>query len=68
MIKLTRLDGSNFILNCDMIETVEAKPDTTIRLNNKNIYIVKETVEDVISDIVQYKSSWFTGFPRRDDA
>lgn len=66
MITLTRLDNTEFVLNCDMIETVEAKPDTTIRLNNKNIYIVRESVEEVVAATVRYKRSWFTGMPRRD--
>ena len=68
MIALRRLNDTEFILNCDLIETVEAKPDTTIRMTTGNIYIVRETVEEVIRATVAYKQSWFAKFLRRDDA
>ena len=42
MIKLSRLNGDEFVLNCEMIETVEATPDTVISLINGKKYIVSE--------------------------
>ena len=47
MIRLTRLNGESFALNSDMIETIEETPDTIIRLNSKNFYVVKETMDEV---------------------
>ncbi|PLV59375.1 flagellar FlbD family protein [Thermotoga sp. KOL6] len=55
MIRLTRIDGKWFFLNADLIETVEALPDTTITLLNGRKYIVKESVEEVIQRVIEYK-------------
>lgn len=50
MIPLTRLNGDEFILNCDMIERVEATPDTHILLTDGTRYIVKEEPAQVIRE------------------
>jgi flagellar protein FlbD len=34
MIELTRLNGKKFLLNAELVETVESLPDTTLRLTN----------------------------------
>lgn len=57
MIKLTRLNGSEFVLNCEIIETVEATPDTVISTTNGKKIIVSETVEEVIEKVINYKNS-----------
>jgi uncharacterized protein YlzI (FlbEa/FlbD family) len=38
-----------------MIETIQENPDTTICLFNKNIYIVKESMQEVIGMIVAFR-------------
>ncbi|NLY70532.1 MAG: flagellar FlbD family protein [Clostridiales bacterium] len=59
MITLTKLkkDGNDetFILNCDMIELIEEKPDTIIRLSNGKHFVVAETSDEVIAKIIEYK-------------
>ncbi|MCS7174166.1 flagellar FlbD family protein [Pseudothermotoga sp.] len=55
MIWLTRLKGQRFVLNAEMIEMVEALPDTTITLFNGKKYIVQESVEEVIKRVIEYK-------------
>lgn len=55
MIVLTKLNGEEFILNDDHIETVYENPDTTIHLTNGKIYIVKETMQMVKNLSYQYK-------------
>ncbi len=67
MIKLTKLNREEFVLNCDWIETIQENPDTTIRLTDGNIYIVRERADEVIARTVQYKRSLFEGMLRRDD-
>lgn len=59
MIVLHRLNGSEFILNDDHIETIEAKPDTTITLANERIYIVKESIPDVLRLIGENRRAIF---------
>ncbi len=55
MIVLTKLNDIEFVLNCDLIETVLENPDTTIRLTDGNMYIVKESMQEVIHKTVAYK-------------
>jgi len=55
MITLTKLDGSIFALNSDLIETIVESPDTTIHLTIKKFYIVKETMDDVIEKVVEFR-------------
>ncbi|MBM7558925.1 flagellar FlbD family protein [Marinitoga litoralis] len=67
MIKVTNLGNNEFYINPDMIEKIEARPDTTIILNNGHIYIVKETVEEIINEIIEFRSKIFSlGFKRGD--
>ena len=67
MIELTKLNKDTFVLNCELIETIGENPDTTIRLATGNIYIVRESMEEVIRRTVRYKRSLFEGMLRRDD-
>ena len=42
MITLTKLNKAGdeqYILNCDLIETIEERPDTTIRLINGKHFV-----------------------------
>jgi len=60
MIKLTKLKKSNnetFILNCELIETIEERPDTTITLVNGKHFVVAESAADVISKVITFKRS-----------
>lgn len=55
MIRLTRFNGSVFMLNCELIELVEATPDTVITTIQGKKYVCSESVEKVIEEIVEYK-------------
>lgn len=55
MIVLTKLNGTTFVLNCDMIEVIEENPDTTIRLINKHFFIVKESMDEVVDKVIKYR-------------
>ncbi len=54
MITLTKLNKQEFILNADLIETIEETPDTTIRLTNGKLYIVLESVNEVVNKAMKY--------------
>lgn len=54
MIKLTRLNGDQFVLNAEQIRFVESRPDTFITLTSNDRLIVKETVDEVIQRSVEY--------------
>jgi len=55
MIKLTRLNGSVYVLNSDMIETIEATPDTVISTSEAKKYVCRESVEEVIDKIIEFR-------------
>ena len=61
MILLTKLRGGTFVINCDLIETVSEKPDTTILLTNGDIYIVQETMQEVIDKAIDYRQKIAVG-------
>lgn len=55
MITLNRLHGAGtVVVNADLIETVEARPDTVITLITRRKFVVENSVEDVISQIIDY--------------
>ena len=55
MIELTKLNGTEFIINAELIETIEATPDTVITLINGRKMMVKESVDEVVTKAVNYK-------------
>jgi len=57
MIAVTRLNGKPFVINAELIRTVEANPDTTITLINGDHLIVKESMEQVVQLAVEYGRS-----------
>ncbi|MDR1649510.1 MAG: flagellar FlbD family protein [Synergistaceae bacterium] len=55
MIELHRLNGELFLLNSDMIETIDITPDTVVRLVNGHRYVVKESYRDLRDAIVKFR-------------
>jgi flagellar protein FlbD len=56
VIRVTRLNGERFALNPDLIERVEAHPDTVAFLVDGTKYVVKETVDEVLLEIREYRA------------
>jgi flagellar protein FlbD len=54
LIALTRLNGDEFVVNAEMIRTVEERPDTTIVLLNGETFIVRESMREVVTKAVEY--------------
>ena len=63
MIRLTRLNGSSIALNSDLIKFVENAPDTVITLINGEKMIVRESTEDLIQKLVEFRRSILSGLP-----
>jgi len=57
MIKLTRLGGEAFILNADLIEYVEERPDTFITLTTGARLVVAESMDEVLRRAVVYQQA-----------
>ncbi|MEL7158718.1 MAG: flagellar FlbD family protein [Actinomycetota bacterium] len=56
MIVLNRLNGKAVALNPDLIERVEATPDTVVTLVDEKKFLVSETLADVIALITDYRA------------
>jgi flagellar protein FlbD len=56
MITLTRLSGSVFVLNSDLIERVDATPDSVITLVDGKKYVVAETLDQIIDEVRTYRA------------
>lgn len=57
MIELTRLNGKTFVLNAELIETVESTPDTVVTLTTDKKLIVLEKTNDIIKKVIEYKKT-----------
>ena len=64
MIKLTRFNSDSktdsksrgeFILNAELIQTIETTPDTVITLVNEKKLIVEESAEEVVRRVMKYR-------------
>jgi flagellar protein FlbD len=57
VLQLTRLSGPAFALNPDLIERAEATPDTVVTLVNGSKYVIRESLEELIELIREYRVS-----------
>ena len=63
MIPVTRLDGSQFYVNAELIQIVESRPDTHIVLVNGQSYIVREPDDEVVAAILMYRQMAYGSSP-----
>jgi flagellar protein FlbD len=61
MIELTKLHNEKIVVNADLIEFVEATPDTLISTTTGKKVMVKETVQEVVDRVVAYKQRLVAG-------
>ena len=59
MIRLTRLNRALMVLNSDLIEHIDVTPDTVITLTTGQILRVRETADEVIGRIVDFRRRVF---------
>lgn len=55
MITVTRLDGSEVVVNAELLELVEATPDTHLTLTDGRKLIVKETPDEIVARVIAYR-------------
>ncbi|HEV3199841.1 MAG TPA: flagellar FlbD family protein [Bryobacteraceae bacterium] len=55
MVRLTRLNHLPVVLNSDLIEHIEETPDTVITLTTGQILRVRETADQVIERVVEFR-------------
>ncbi|MFZ5640289.1 MAG: flagellar FlbD family protein [Bacillota bacterium] len=57
MIKVTRMNGLELVINGDLVEFLEATPDTVITLTTGKKFVLIDTVDEVIQKVIDYKRS-----------
>lgn len=55
MVQITRLNGETYFLNPHQIEIMERTPDTIITLASGRKIVVKDTVEQLMDRIIEYR-------------
>ena len=65
MIKVTRLDGTEYYINPHQIECIEIRPDTMIVMLSGKTHIVRDEADDVLEKIEAYRRrlNQFTDYP-----
>ncbi len=66
MIWLTRLNAHPLAVNSDLIKFVEQAPDTVLTLVNGEKIIVRESAEEVLNRIIEFRRSVLRGIPGRE--
>jgi flagellar protein FlbD len=56
MITLSRLNGASFAVNCDLIERIDASPDTVLTLVDGTRYVVAESIDEVIERVRTFRA------------
>jgi flagellar protein FlbD len=55
MIRLTRINRVPLVLNSDLIDHLEATPDTVIALTTGQKLVVMESAEEVIQKVIEFR-------------
>ncbi|MDI6826894.1 MAG: flagellar FlbD family protein [Armatimonadota bacterium] len=55
MISVRLINGTEIVVNSDLIEFIEATPDTVISFSNGKKMIVKESVSEVVEKIINFR-------------
>ena len=65
MIHLTRINHASMILNSDLIEHIEATPDTVISLINGQKMVVLDTADEIVRKVINFRREIYRGiFPQ----
>ncbi|MDF1809902.1 MAG: flagellar FlbD family protein [Phycisphaerales bacterium] len=55
MISVTRLNGQKFVLNAELIRTIEESPDTIITLISGEHLVVAESSDEIIRRVIDFE-------------
>lgn len=59
MIKLTKLNNEEFIVNSNQIQMIELIPESKIVLMNREFFVVRESEKEIIDKIIRYNAEIF---------
>ena len=57
MIKLTKFNGDEFVVNAELIRFIESRPDTYVTLTGNDRLLVRESVEEVVRRSIAYSQA-----------
>ena len=57
MITLHKLNGSEFVVNAELIETLEPGPETMVLLATGNKLLVREKADEIVAKVVEYRKA-----------
>ncbi|HWR20716.1 MAG TPA: flagellar FlbD family protein [Verrucomicrobiae bacterium] len=55
MVKLSRINGAEVTVNAELIEIIEATPDTIVSLTTGKKLMVVESVDQVVEKVMAYR-------------
>jgi flagellar protein FlbD len=55
VIHVTRLNGSQVYINAEHVQAVESTPDTHIQLTNGQVYITRNSADDIARLMIDYQ-------------
>ena len=55
VISVTRLDGSEVVVNAELLVLVEAMPDTHLTMTDGRQLIVQEPADEVVARVIAYR-------------
>jgi len=55
MIRVTRINDTELVINADLIEFVETIPETMITLTTGKKIMVRESVDEIIQRVAEFK-------------
>jgi flagellar protein FlbD len=61
MIELTRLNHHPLVVNPDLIKFIEQAPDTVITLVSGEKIVVRESAQDILERVVQFRRTVLQG-------
>lgn len=56
MIRLTRMDGEELVVNAELIETVACGADTLVALTTGRRLLVREPADEIVRRAVAYRA------------
>ncbi|WP_101696803.1 flagellar FlbD family protein [Clostridium minihomine] len=64
MVELTNMNGVAFVLNSNLIETIELIPETKITTTTGKYFLVKETPDEIVRKVITFNQKIFINVVR----
>lgn len=62
MIRVTRMNGVEFVINAELIEFIDSTPDTVITLTTGKKFVLKDSLDEVVDKVTAYRKEIGTKF------